>query len=183
MITATNHLLLSLSQFIFLPQSYFAWEPQSSMSAAKVQAKSLKALFVFLNEYGICPTYFSKSTAFLLFNYLVELKNLNQQFACSESVRTIFGFKDYGEQFTFQRFLLYIIRSSLICYDNRIDHSKYPCSSHIEKLNLLLERMEISDGFANIQKKTHTTNNSRTSLLIPSSLITKVYLQMQLDIL
>ena len=53
---------------------------------------SLKALYVFLAEYNICPTHFNKSTAFLLFNYLIDLIDLNVQFAVSESATVIFGF-------------------------------------------------------------------------------------------
>jgi len=47
------------------------------MTKDKAQARSLKALFVFLAEYNICPTHFNKSTGFLLFNYLIDLVNLN----------------------------------------------------------------------------------------------------------
>jgi len=47
------------------------------MTKEKAQARSLKALYVFLAEYNICPTHFNKSTAFLLFNYLIDLVELN----------------------------------------------------------------------------------------------------------
>ncbi|KAL4468635.1 hypothetical protein ABPG74_005138 [Tetrahymena malaccensis] len=162
-------------------ESYFKWEPTNSLKKEDNYSKSLKALFQFLSEYNICPTYYTKSTAFLLYNFIVELQNLNLQFGVAESSTTIFGFKDYGMVFTFQRFLLFLIRSSIICYENRIETSKYVCSSHVEKLNLLLEKMEVSEGFLNIQKKTHMTNNSHTSLLIPTNLVMRLSQNKSID--
>lgn len=46
-----------------------------------------------------------------------------------------------------------------------------PYNTQAEKLNALLERMELSEGFMNIEKKTHKTHNQSTSLLMPAKLI------------
>jgi len=66
-----------MMRFLDILKSYFPWERANSMTNDKAQARSLKALFVFLAEYNICPTHFNKSTGFLLFNYLIDLVNLN----------------------------------------------------------------------------------------------------------
>jgi len=44
----------------------------------------------------------------------------------------------------------------------------------LEKLCLLFERMELSDGFLNIEKKTSKTHNKKTSVILPKEISDKV---------
>ncbi|EGR31404.1 hypothetical protein IMG5_110630 [Ichthyophthirius multifiliis] len=70
------------------------------------------------------------------------------------------GKKDIGTVFTFNCFLNFLIFSAQIVYqqDTIMEISVQ------KKVELLLEKMQFSEGFQNIQKKTNKTNNSKTIL-------------------
>ena len=44
-----------------------------------------------------------------------------------------------------------------------------------EKFTCLLERMELSKGFLNFEKKTHTPHHSKTSLLLPKRVMQRLF--------
>jgi len=47
--------------------------------------------------------------------------------------------------------------------------------SQAEKFALLLERMELSKGFLNLEKKTYRPHYSKTSLLLPKDVMKKLF--------
>lgn len=58
--------------FFILLQAYFPWETKMKNKPEILKDKSLKSVFIFLKEYDICPSAVTKSTAYLLFNEVVD---------------------------------------------------------------------------------------------------------------
>ena len=99
-------------------QAYFPFEGKIKQQCEKMKSKSEKALFTFLKDYDICPALLTKSSAFLLFNEVLE-KSVDQ-LCNSPFIRDLvpyFG-NDIGTIFTFYKFCVYLIRIGSICYTN-----------------------------------------------------------------
>ena len=46
--------------------------------------------------------------------------------------------------------------------------------NQIEKLLILLNKMELSEGFSSLEKKTHNPHYSKVTLLVPKQMINEV---------
>ena len=83
------------------------------MKLLDLKKKSETALFHFLGLFEICPELITKSTAYLLFNDLVEAKVISE----IEKLNAIFN-TDHGRVFTFYKFVLFLMRVALIVFDH-----------------------------------------------------------------
>ena len=118
----------------------------------------------------------TKSTAYLLFTDIIETSS--EQLSHNQKIKNLLFFmqKDIGTVFTFSRFCAYLIRIALIKIklsdDDNDDHNNNTNSNSIhtielEKLLILLNKMELSPGFSTLEKRTHNPHYSKMTLLIP----------------
>ncbi|KRX07195.1 hypothetical protein PPERSA_00352 [Pseudocohnilembus persalinus] len=111
-----------------LGEAYFPWENKTKQNQKEITQQSEKALFLFLKEYDICPALVTKSTAYLLFNDLLEIEvqeliqGQNQQ-----NLEELLGEKNIGQKFTFQKFQVYLMKISAICYETLYQQIQEDC--------------------------------------------------------
>ena len=130
----------------------------------------------FLKEFEICPNLITKSTAHLLYNKILET-NFEDLCSLSKKSNIIYFLKhDTGTVFTLSRFFAYLIRCTFITNCLYSENKQSETLQNTQKFVELLERMEISNGFLNLEKKTFSTHNSKTSLIIPKNILKQVFL-------
>ena len=145
--------------------TYFPWELTSSENHEVISERSSKAFHQFLRDFDICPTIISKSSVFALWCDLVVMERVNPK------IEAIIE-PDYerGQCFTLTKFVMSVYLASILGYQNDTNMADRP---NIEKLLLLLERMELSRGFMQIEIKTGRTHLARTSLLPSKNVINR----------
>jgi hypothetical protein len=78
------------------------------------------------------------------------------------------SFKNMGRVFTFLKFIDLLVKFSRASYGNHEQQSNLILA---EMLCLLLERMELSKGFLNFEKKTSRPHTSKLTLLPSKAMI------------
>jgi hypothetical protein len=108
-------------------------------------------------SHSITPTFITRKMAFKIWQDLVaqDDENLTLQ---------LLTFEDRGSVFTFKKFILFLIRAGLIAHRTRSDMSS------ADKFTSLLERVEMSQGFHDLERLTNRTHISKMTLL-PTSRI------------
>jgi len=150
--------------------TYLPWEQITSDSKETVVNRSVKALFRFLNEFEICPTILNKTVSFNVIMSVIENENEPPTAGIPSASHT-----GGGTIVTFAKFLHLILKLAYFAYDAAVEGTASTVNySTAERLCFLLERMELSDGFANLEKKTNRPRTSKTSLLPPDQLVMKV---------
>ena len=118
----------------------------------------------FLKDYEICPNIVTKSMAYLLFSDIIDTQ-INQ-LTHSDKIKNIIYFmeNDIGSVFTFSRFCAYLIRIAFIKINNNnsnnnnlenesdenneMNDDNMIILNQIEKILILLNKMELSKGFS-----------------------------------
>lgn len=167
-------ILKSIEETLFdIYVTYFPWEQKTSDELSIVKNRSNRATFSFLNEFEVCPAMLSKT---IVFNILMSvLNNPNPP-----PTANLFApnHNSIGTVFTFAKFAYTLVKVAFFAYENPVVLSATSKSrvsySTAERLCMLLERMELSDGFVNLEKKTNRPHMARTSLLPPETIIAKV---------
>lgn len=182
---------------------YFPWEISLSENENFLKDKSMKAYFVILKEYDLCPSLISKSTAFQIFQSETIASNQSDIFdspELNEVYSNIFRNIEIstlgrsnnksilGKYFTFLKFLKSICKigdsgfekmefsnnGAVEIPNNSISSIPKKKLTSIEKICLGLERMELSDGFLSLQHKTSKTHSRKTTCIIPREILEKV---------
>ena len=120
-----------------------------------------------MRDFDICPTLINKGIAYKLF--LTSYDNPFPIYNTTgleiiESTNSIVSPKNNGRFFTFFKFIEFIVKCSKATFadtaslqeNNMID---------AEMFCLMLERMELSKGFTNFEKKTFKPHTSKITLL------------------
>jgi len=167
----TIEILSSISETLLqVYNAYFPWEKHTSESYDIILNKSTNITMKFLSEFDICPAILTKANGFSLFSHILTDKNIYTIDCIPKN-----GF--IGTVFTFPKFVDFIYKiSSYVC-----DFSNSANLDQSEKLCFLLERMELSIGFTNLEKKTNRPHNSKTSLIPPTNLLRKLVEQKTLN--
>lgn len=138
-----------------LYKHYFEWEINRPLQEKPSLAKVETELFAFLKDFEVCPQLIPKSAAYSLFNQILATKSedlcRNHQY---QDLEKILG-KDLGENFTFFRFVVYLGRVGIYIFSdvNNVPTTHRSTGFSVdEKVYLLLERLDISNG---ISKLTH----------------------------
>jgi hypothetical protein len=88
------------------------------------------------------------------------------------------SFKTMGRMFTFLKFIDLLVRFSKASYGTAADMVDLGSPSQnlilAEMICLLLERMELSKGFVNIEKKTYRPHTSKLTLLPSRAIIQQI---------
>ena len=100
-------------------RGYFGNEVRRPLSGKNFINKTEKDLFCFLKDFDICPYLATKSVAHALFyeTYSTEIQKLtnNKDFA---DITQLFGGDDEGIDFTFARFLAYMVRIGIYIFSD-----------------------------------------------------------------
>ena len=86
------------------------------------------------------------------------------------------SFKTMGRMFTFLKFIDLLVRFSKASYGTADTDLGSPSQNLIlaEMICLLLERMELSKGFVNIEKKTYRPHTSKLTLIPSRAIIQQI---------
>lgn len=131
-----------------------------------------KYLFEFLRDFELCPKQLSKSKVYTLWHFIIECSKEKKGPVYEKAAGKLsknYDIKEENKLFTFAYFLDF-----LVLLGNSIFIKKGKKVSNAESVVLLLERMEISEGFSNFEQKMHRTQSSSSSLLPPKSVKDKL---------
>jgi hypothetical protein len=143
--------------------AYFPWELRVTDPPDVINNKSHRSLVTFLQDFDIVPQLLSKNFLVRLWRDLVTLRDSNMFAALSLLPSPT---DDLGVLFPFSKFLLVIYIAAFRGY---ADDEEVGTSPPVERLLLLLERMELSKGFLELSSKA-----PRLSLTAPKAVINKV---------
>ena len=149
---------------------------------------SQKNLFNFLKDFEICPGIVSKQAAYKFFvddsrqmalytptGLDILTRVMNKDSKVSQLFQMNKLDKHIGKHFTFFRFLDLLIECSISAFsDPYFSQNKAAPLIMAEMTCLLLERMELSSGFGQIEKKMHRTHTSRQTLLPSRAVIRQI---------
>jgi hypothetical protein len=152
---------------------YFDAEYQK-LSPKEIRQKSENALLQLLKDFDICPALVNVSVAYSLLQEVLDTPKKELTGNPAASLRLD---KDEGHEFTLSRFLVYLAKISNIAYSKLgEEHAEFNELTQAEKLLIMLERMEFSNGFVNFEKKMSTTHNSSIALVPSKDFIARVIL-------
>ncbi|CAD8200353.1 unnamed protein product [Paramecium octaurelia] len=144
----------------FPPQfKNFNLKDQQEELMLKQQIRS--SLFLFLKEFEICPQFITKGSAYLLLDSIQADPNLPQ--ICQQ--------KKQKSKFDVNQFCCYIIKLAMMTLQSFDDSAQeQQMITPLQKLAFLFERMELSQGFNNLEIP---SNNSKMNwkLKVPEELI------------
>jgi len=126
---------------------------------------SEKVVFEFLKEFDICPTLVTKSVGYKVF--LASVNSQQQAFFQTGVDIIVMAHGDFvekvaGRVFTFMHFLDLVVRYASVSYSIKTNLNGLILA---EALCMLLERMELSKGFVNFEKRSHRPHTSKQTLL------------------
>jgi len=155
-------------------QTYFPWEIRTCLEPNVAKQRTELALFTFLKEFDVCPSIMTKSSAYMIWTEVME--TCVTKLSRNPRIENMVPFldKDIGLSFTFSKFCTLIVRIASIAYGEHLRGMEREFTQ-AEKLSMLLERMDLSNGMNTFEKKTSITHNSKTSLLVPKHILEKVY--------
>lgn len=139
--------------------AFFPWEPKCFQNYKIITERSLKALCEFLKEFDICPNIITKSMVYTLFYQALE-----------ENDEILYKLQknDIGTVFKLSNFLAFIVKIAIVSKSNE----ENPVL--IEKFELMLERMELSEGFQALNKRLNLPNTSKFTLISTKSRISSI---------
>lgn len=166
-----NYLIRNVGPVLYeIYAAYFPWEIANSTIYNGCGDRSEKAYKEFLKDFDICPSIITKTMAFQLWNSVTEL----QSETYSEICELICHKKPKGKHLTFSKFVDLLVKISyLYARESQEIPSEMELPSEI--LIMLLEKLELSSGFLNLEKKTNKPHTSRTSLLPSKEIMTLVH--------
>jgi hypothetical protein len=164
-------------------RGYLVNEVRRPLCGKNFVAQTEKDLFSFLKDFDICPYLATKSVAHSLFSETLatEPKKLSNN-AEFPDITQLYGGIDEGVDFTFSRFLAYLVRMGIYIFSD-INNLPVPQKdlifSNDEKFYLLLERMDISSGFMNLSQKISKNNCSILRLTLDHEELDGIHLESQ----
>jgi hypothetical protein len=166
--------VISLAYDIY--HSYFTFRIDKIDKATQKELQRCeKFMYEFLRDFEICPKLLSKSKVYALWTYILqcskEKKGPVYKHATTQLSKS-YDIKEENKLFTFAYFLDF-----LVLIGNSIFIKKGKKVGNAESVMLLLERMEISRGFANFEEKMHRTHSSASSLLPSEAIKNKIVKQ------
>ncbi|CAI2382553.1 unnamed protein product [Moneuplotes crassus] len=162
-----NYVIKSVGTVLYeVYSAYFPWEIANSTIYTKLDKKSEKAYKQFINDFDICPSILTKTMSFQIWNSVINLENETYR----EMSESICGTKAFGKCLSFSKFVDLLVKISyLFARDSQDIPSETDLPSEI--FIMLLEKLELSNGFLNLEKKTNKPHTSRTSLLPPKDVM------------
>lgn len=162
---------------------YFAHELNGAADIVTVTKDSQKALNQFTKDFDICPGLVTKAK---VFNMLVDDSKREPIYAQTglQIVQAVVS-RDtkkpskpqshIGRYFTFPRFIDFLVQVALASFaDPFFSRNNEQPMIAAEMVVLVLERMELSTGFQEIEKKSNRTHQSKATLLPSRTVIAQI---------
>ena len=123
-----------------------------------------------MKEYDICPTLISKTNAYKIFLSSIEQTHSiyeEQALEVLSNKETTPSYRPIGRLFTFPKFMDTLIMCAKNAYAPSSGREEMGGLEllDVEMLCLILERMELSKGFTNFEKRTNKPHTSKLTLL------------------
>ena len=187
----TEEILTSIIPILFdIYKVYFPHEISISDNINFIKEKSIKQYFEFLKNFEITPGLLSKSITYQI--YKSEISNDNSDLSISNhkdfyqnilknlDLTSILKYEPnnhniLGQFFIFFKFIRALIKMSqatFIKLENAInlEHT----IKKEEMIIMFFQKIELSEGFLNIQKKTNKTHNDKQSIIIQQELLDRI---------
>lgn len=139
-----------------LQRIYNRYFPEEKIRSANVEKtlfqKSKQNLYVFLRDFELLPVLLNISIVNNFYNEVMSLDYSDPDFPSINHLKAILGV-DVGTSFSFFKFVFFLIKTSLFIFSDpnnvpkRFRGIKFNSD---EKFYMLLERMEVSQGFFNL---------------------------------
>ena len=166
-----------MSIFLKIYEAYFPWEGKVKGDLAGTKQRTEKELFVLLKDFEICPSLLTKSTCYLLFSQVIDIRIEERP-----DYEFFQLFPSLGTVLTFPKFCIFMLRVALLCHNQilqNLSEQEAEDVSQVQKFQYLLERMELSTGFQKLQQKVHITNTQNNCSSILRKKITNGGIQAQ----
>ena len=187
----TEEILTSIIPILFdIYKVYFPHEISISDNINFIKEKSIKQYFEFLKNFEITPGLLSKSITYQI--YKSEISNDNSDLSISNhkdfyqnilknlDLTSILKYEPnnhniLGQYFIFFKFIRALIKMSQATFfklENAInlEHT----IKKEEMIIMFFQKIELSEGFLNIQKKTNKTHNDKQSIIIQQELLDRI---------
>ena len=195
----TEEILTSIIPILFdIYKVYFPHEISISDNINFIKEKSIKQYFEFLKNFEITPGLLSKSITYQI--YKSEISNDNSDLSISNhkdfyqnilknlDLTSILKYEPnnhniLGQYFIFFKFIRALIKMSQATFfklENAInlEHT----IKKEEMIIMFFQKIELSEGFLNIQKKTNKTHNDKQSIIIQQDLLDKINMELNGEI-
>ena len=194
-----EEILISTVPILFdIYKVYFPHEISISDNINYIKDNSIKQYFEFVKDFDIAPGLLSKSITYQIFKS--EVSNENSDISISNNkqfyqnilrnldLTSIIKYEPnnhniLGQYFIFFKFLRSLIKMSQITFIKLENSINLETSIKKEEMIIMFfQKIELSDGFNNMQKKTNRTHNDKQSIIIQQDLLDRINGELNSDI-
>jgi hypothetical protein len=174
---------------------YFPHEISISENFEFVKDNSVKQYLKFMRDFELCPNFITKSAAFSIYQSEEEEESINannkyyMKLIKNVDLNSIIRFNNknnniLGQHFNFFKFLRSLLKIAEYGYEkfenglcetrNNLRKTNSTIIPNYERLILILEKMEMSEGFLSLERKTNKTHSLKSATIIGKSLLEKL---------
>ena len=194
-----EEILTSIIPILFeIYKVYFPHEISISDNIEYIKNNSIKQYNEFIKDFDISPGLLSKSVSFQI--YKSEVANENSDISISNNknfyqnilknldIDSILKYEPnnpniLGQHFIFIKFIRALIKMSQIAFAKLENTINLENSIKKEELIIMFfQKIELSEGFTNMQKKTNKTHNEKQTIIIQQDLLDKINMELNGEI-
>ena len=194
-----EEILTSIIPILFeIYKVYFPHEISISDNIEYIKNNSIKQYNEFIKDFDISPGLLSKSVSFQI--YKSEVANENSDISISNNknfyqnilknldIDSILKYEPnnpniLGQHFIFIKFIRALIKMSQIAFAKLENTINLENSIKKEEMIIMFfQKIELSEGFTNMQKKTNKTHNEKQTIIIQQDLLDKINMELNGEI-
>jgi len=194
-----EEILTSIIPILFeIYKVYFPHEISISDNIEYIKNNSIKQYNEFIKDFDISPGLLSKSVSFQI--YKSEVANENSDISISNNknfyqnilknldIDSILKYEPnnpniLGQHFIFIKFIRALIKMSQIAFAKLENTINLENSIKKEEMIIMFfQKIELSEGFTNMQKKTNKTHNEKQTMIIQQDLLDKINMELNGEI-
>ncbi len=194
-----EEILTSIVPILFeIYKIYFPHEISISDNIDYIKNNSIKQYYEFIKDFDITPGLLSKSVSYQI--YKSEIANENSDISISNNknfYQNILKYLDInsilkyepnnpnilGQHFIFLKFIRSLIKMSQIAFAKLENSINLETSIKKEEMIIMFfQKIELSEGFTNMQKKTNKTHNDKQTVIIQQDLLDKINIELNGEI-
>ena len=194
-----EEILTSIIPILFeIYKVYFPHEISISDNIEYIKNNSIKQYYEFIKDFDITPGLLSKSVSFQI--YKSEVANENSDISISNNknfyqnilknldIDSILKYEPnnpniLGQHFIFLKFIRSLIKMSQIAFAKLENTINLENSIKKEEMIIMFfQKIELSEGFTNMQKKTNKTHNEKQTMIIQQDLLDKINMELNGEI-
>ena len=190
-----EEILTSIIPILFeIYKVYFPHEISISDNIEYIKNNSIKQYNEFIKDFDISPGLLSKSVSFQIFaneNSDISIsnnKNFYQNILKNLDIDSILKYEPnnpniLGQHFIFIKFIRALIKMSQIAFAKLENTINLENSIKKEEMIIMFfQKIELSEGFTNMQKKTNKTHNEKQTIIIQQDLLDKINMELNGEI-